>query len=157
MNREQRRAAAKGKTRTNVAPVASLWWSNAPWAPTGYGTQTKQVVERLKADGHPVAVAANYGLQAMQTEWEGIPIYPMGYESYSNDTAGAYFRDWGNRNPGVPEHLFVLYDAWVLKGKLWDEAPISIWTMVDHLPVPPAVAEVLKNCLLYTSPSPRDA
>lgn len=137
------RADRRAKKPSNIKPIAANFWSNAPWAPTGYGTQTKQVVERMQRDGHAVSVSANYGLQAMQTEWNGIPIYPMGYESYSNDTAGAYYRDWSARNPGLPAHLFVLYDAWVLKGPVWDEAPVSIWTMVDHLPVPVEVSKVL--------------
>jgi len=29
-----------------------LWNSNAPWAPTGYGMQTAQVVRRLKQNNY---------------------------------------------------------------------------------------------------------
>ena len=128
-----------------IDPITALWFSNAPWAGTGYGTQTAQVVERMQRDGHHIAVSANYGLQAMSTEWNGVPIYPMGYENYSNDVAAANFRHWTMRYPDAPAHMFVLFDAWVLKGKHWDELPVSIWTMVDHLPVPVAVSEILKK------------
>lgn len=156
MNRAQRRAAARTKTpqatglpkrqsRPGITPMAPLWFSNAPWAGTGYGTQTKQVVERMRDDGHAIAISSNYGLQAMQTVWEGIPIYPMGFEAYSNDVAGANFHDWARKNPDLVPHLFVLFDAWVLKGKHWDELPVSIWTMVDHMPVPPDVMRVLSK------------
>ena len=143
VNRQQRQKARESAPTIN--PVTALWFSNAPWAGTGYGTQTAQVVERMKRDGHHVAVSANYGLQAMTTEWNGIPIYPMGFENYSNDVAAANFRHWSLRHPDTPAHLFVLFDAWVLKGKHWDELPASIWTMVDHMPVPVAVADVLKK------------
>jgi glycosyltransferase involved in cell wall biosynthesis len=136
----RRRAAREGRTTT---PLTALWWSNAPWAGTGYGTQTKQVVQRFQRDGHHIAVSANYGLQGMQTEWEGVPIYPMGVSAYSEDVVAANFAHWKKDNPdGVP-HVFVLFDAWVLKSPHWDELPASIWTMVDHQPVPPAVLQVL--------------
>lgn len=143
MNRSDRRAAAKAGKTPN--PVTAMWFSNAPWAGTGYGTQTKQVVERMKRDGHNVAVAANYGLQAMTTEYDGVPIYPMGFESYSNDVAAAHYKHWTMRHPNDPAHLFVLFDAWVLKGPHWDELPVSIWTMVDHVPVPVGVSNILKK------------
>ena len=43
MNRAERRRQA----RNGQPPIAGLWVSNAAWAPTGYGTQTKQVVSRM--------------------------------------------------------------------------------------------------------------
>ncbi len=143
MNRQQRRAAVKsGK---NPDALAALWFSNSPHVGTGYGTQTAQVIERFKRDGHAIAVSSNYGAQGAMMEWEGVPVYPMGYEAYSNDVAAANFRNWTARNPGLPAHLFVLFDAWVLKGPHWDELPVSIWTMVDHVPVPAAVQQILEK------------
>lgn len=143
MNRaERRRAEREGK---NPNPLTAVWFSNAPWAPTGYGTQTAQAVARMRNDGHRIAVIANYGLEAMQTIWEGINIYPRGYESYSNDVVAADFQDWKRQHPDGRPHVFVLFDAWTLKGPHWDELPTSIWTMVDHLPVPPEVLSRLKK------------
>jgi len=142
MNRAERRKAQAN--RTTNAPLAAVWFSNAPWAPTGYGTQTAQVVRRMQQDGHNIAVIANYGLEAMQTIWEGINIYPRGYESYSNDVVAANFSDWQRQHPNGRPHLFVLFDAWTLNGPHWDELPVSVWTMVDHMPVPP---EVLKRLI----------
>ena len=137
MNRaERRRAHRQGKT---TDPLTAVWFSNAPWAPTGYGTQTAQAVARMRRDGHNIAVISNYGLEAMQTQWEGINIYPRGYEAYSNDVVAADFADWKRQHPDGRPHVFVLFDAWVLKGPHWDELPVSIWTMVDHMPVPPEV------------------
>lgn len=143
MNRAQRRAAAKNTPA--IPPVAVTWFSNAMFAPTGYGTQTAQAVSRMKRDGHKVAISNNYGIQAMPMAWEGVHHYPMGYEGYSNDVVHANHKHWSAQHPDLPSHLIVLFDAWVLKGKGWDEVPASIWTMVDHLPVPPAVAEVLRK------------
>jgi len=55
------RAERRRRNRNGTQPVAGLWCSNAAWSPTGYGTQTKQVVSRMIKDGHAIAVAANYG------------------------------------------------------------------------------------------------
>lgn len=143
MNRSDRRTAAKQNKTQN--PLTAVWFSNAPWAPTGYGTQTAQAVTRMKKDGHNVAVIANYGLEAMQTQWEGINIYPRGYESYSNDVVAADFADWQHQHPNGRPHVFVLFDAWTMVGPHWDTLPTSIWTMVDHMPVPPEVLSRLKK------------
>jgi len=37
------------------------WYSNSLNQPTGYGTQSKQVISRLVKDGHKVAMLSNYG------------------------------------------------------------------------------------------------
>jgi hypothetical protein len=140
-NRQQRRASKS----TGIDPVNVLFFSNAPWCPTGYGTQTAQVVPRMKRDGHRVAISCNYGLQGMRTVWEGIPIYPMGYDAYSNDVVGANFQDWVAQNPEGPSHIVALFDAWPLKGQWIDSMPVSIWTMIDHQPAPPKVLEVIRR------------
>jgi len=41
---------------------AVTFWSNSPGVPTGYGVQSKLVVERLKRHGLEVAALSNYGL-----------------------------------------------------------------------------------------------
>jgi hypothetical protein len=125
--------------------LTALWHSNAPWAGTGYSTQTKQAVHRFQKDGHHIAVNANYGLQGTKMVWEGIPIFPMGVEGYSNDTVKANYAAWNKENPdGVP-HVFCLFDAWTMPEKMWEGIPVSVWTMVDHMPVPPAVLNTLQR------------
>ena len=126
-------------------PMALLWHSNFPGVGTGYGTQTRQVVERMKREGHQVAVNCNYGIQGFRTEWEGIPIFPMGIESYSNDTVRANFTQWKSENPNLPAHVVCLFDAWTMTESMWQGVPTTVWTMVDHQPVPPKVLEVLQR------------
>jgi hypothetical protein len=145
-NRQQRRAQKSPKSRTTVAdPATILWFSNAPWSGTGYSTQTAQAVTRMRRDGHNVAISNNYGLQGMRTVWEDIPIYPMGFEAYSNDVVAANFKDWTTQNPGSRSHIIALFDAWPLKGAWVEEMPVSIWCMVDHMPVPPNVLKVIER------------
>lgn len=143
MNRaERRRAERDGKT---TDPLAITWFSNAIFTPTGYGTQTSQVVKQLDAIGHRVAIAANYGLQASRMVFDDIPHYPMGFEAYSNDIIEPTFMDWSRQNPDAKPLVIALYDAWPLKAPSWDRMPVAIWTMIDHLPAPPAVLNFLRK------------
>jgi len=114
------------------------WYSNAPWAPTGYGTQTALLTSRLKADGHEVAIAANYGLGAAPTAWQGIPVMPQGFSGHSEDVMLAHHAAWLGDTPGW---LLTLYDVWTL-GRIpgHAETRIASWTPIDHAPVPPDVA-----------------
>ena len=115
-------------------------WSNAPFAQTGYGTQTAQLVRRLHADGIPVSVSCNYGLQCTQTEWEGIPLYPAGMDGYSQDVIVAHWWDWARRDRSVPTLLMTLFDVWIMKAEGLPEVPrIASWVPIDHLPCPTEV------------------
>jgi len=115
--------------------VKIAWLSNAPWAPTGYGTQTASIVPRIKAAGHDIAILANWGLVAGARDWDGITVLPQGKDPYSNDIIQAHVdhleADW----------LITLYDVWVLNRKLVTHPRIVSWTPVDHQPVPPQVGQ----------------
>lgn len=117
-----------------------LWASNAPWAPSGYGGQTLQVVKRLKADGHDVAIAANFGLQARvmidEENLPGVPILPALYDGVGNDILPAHFRAWAKDQPAW---LITLYDVWPYQPERFDDLRIASWVPIDHYPVPPVV------------------
>jgi len=49
-----------------------IWLSVAPWAPTGYGIVTRQVVPRIQAEGHEVVVACKH-FHTGTVVWNGIP------------------------------------------------------------------------------------
>lgn len=108
------------------------WFSNAPWTPTGYGTQTAQVVRRLRDDGHDIAIASNYGEMARITEWEGIPVFPGGADRYSTDLIERVHRVHEG------DLLIGLYDSWVI-GDAVAGLPVAWWTPIDHDPAPPKV------------------
>ncbi len=116
-----------------------LWLSNPPWSPSGYGEQTGLFVPRLQNMGHEVACVANYGLQGVIQEWNGLTVYPADQQ-------------WGNRTTKTyADHfkadlVIALCDAWVLKPQEWaDGLKISVWAPVDHHPVPPAVFATLND------------
>lgn len=137
--------AGQPNATDGTSPRRILWASNAPWAPTGYGEQTQQAIYRIRQDGHEVAVAANYGLEAMTTEWDGFKVYPRGFDAYSNDVIPAYAMDWG-KPTGRQPLVITLFDCWVFRGGGWDVLEqIASWVPIDHFPVPPAVAEWLRR------------
>ena len=127
------------------------WWSNSPHAPTGYGTQTKAVAHRLADQGFPVSIGSNYGLEGVgvQDVTEGgspCPVYPRGYDGYSQDTIAAHWKDWSRRNPDRPSLLVTLYDVWVLTAPSLREVPaIASWVPLDHMTVPPKVLNWLRQ------------
>ncbi len=110
-----------------------MWASNAPWCQTGYGAQTAQALRRIGQD-HDVAVAANYGLSGQRMDWEGIPVYPAGYETWSNDVLCDHARHFN------ADWIIALTDAWVLKAPGLQDMNLAVWTPVDHVPAPPKVA-----------------
>lgn len=113
-----------------------LWFSNAPWAPTGYGQQTAQVVPRLVADGHDVAIAANHGLAGGPLKWRGVPVLPQGFDQFSNDILRDHFDAFSR---GEPAALITLYDVWPIHLERLKGVPTASWVPVDHVPVPPDV------------------
>ncbi len=115
-------------------PVNILWSSNAPWASSGYAEQTALFTRRLRAVGHDVSIAANWGLNEVITTWEGFTVYPC--------QPG----DWGMETiPVYAEHcnadlVIALVDAHVLNNDEWPaDLNLAIWAPVDHDPMPPPV------------------
>lgn len=124
-----------------------LVYSNSPGSLTGYGVQCAHLVERLKRDGHDVAVACNYGQQngagVHRTPYGDVRLYPMS-ESAGNsiETIIPHALDWFNRDPRGG-WIISLIDQWVLLpiARELKEFNVLAWTPVDHWPTPPEVAK----------------
>ena len=113
--------------------------TNAPWVPSGYAEQAALLLPRLKALGHEVAVAANFGIQGTIVPWNEITVYPAHGDS-GNRSIGYYAEHFG------ADVCLCLHDAWVMRPSAWPEDfRMAIWAPVDHYPVPPMVGAVLKN------------
>lgn len=113
--------------------------TNAPWSPTGYGVQATELAPKLVADGHKVALMANYGLAGTTLDWNGIPVMGQGMDAYSNDLTPAQIAFWLSQQPEEPGIGLSLYDVWVYKSPQWDEIPMASWTPIDHSVVPDEV------------------
>ena len=120
------------------------FFTNAPWAPTGYGQQAAQLAFRLKRRGHPTAIHCNYGLAGAVSAWQGIPLFPHGYDGYSNDTIVSTFEHWAGLHPDRDTVLLTLFDVWTFKNPRLAHIPrIVSWVPIDHAPCP---VEVLEWC-----------
>jgi hypothetical protein len=146
VNEDKKKLARKMHLRVvgDSKPKRILFVSNAPWASTGYGQQTAQLTTRLKKDEYEVAIAANYGLEASNSDWNSeagsIPVYSRGHEQWSNDVIPAHMYDWTQKDPDAQHLLMTLFDVWVFKGDKWADWPVASWVPVDHLPCPPDVS-----------------
>jgi glycosyltransferase involved in cell wall biosynthesis len=107
-----------------------LWHSNAPWAATGYGTQTAQWVPRLAALGHEVAISAFYGLQGGPQRWHDFLVYPRGDVPYGSDVVGMHARHFR------ADLVLTLMDQWVLSHATLDGLNVACWMPVDAGPLP---------------------
>ena len=113
------------------------WYSNAPWAGTGYGQQTDLFTELMQANGHDVAILANYGLNGAPRGWKGIPVYPGGFDVWANDVLPLHARHHFGQDNGL---IITLCDVWVIKNPQLKEMTVASWVPVDHTPIPPKVA-----------------
>ena len=110
------------------------WMSNAPWARTGYGNQTLLFAPRLQKLGHEVAVTAFYGLEGGVLNWNGIKVYPRGYDGFGLDVMSAHAAHFH------ADILITLMDAWVVNPALIMAGTRWVpWFPVDHDPLPPPV------------------
>jgi len=125
------------------------WYSNSLNQPTGYGTQSKQVISRLVKDGHKVAMLSNYGGEGVNSLIETgsglIPHYSRGMNQYSTDVLPLNYQHWSSENKGLPSFLITLYDVWVLDNPALDSIPIASWVPIDHSPAPEKVLAWLKK------------
>jgi len=108
-----RSALVGGVRPTNPDRLRVLWYSNAPWASTGYGQQTAQVIQRLAKEDHQVAVHAMYGLSGATSTWNGFKIYPQGLATYSDDVVVAHTMEWANQDLSTPTLMMTLFDVCV--------------------------------------------
>lgn len=119
-------------------PKRILWHSVAPWAPTGYGTQTALFSTRIAEAGHDVAISAFWGLGGAALDWDGIQVYP-GDEQYGNVSVPQLAK---KHNADV---VISLMDVWTLDPGVWSGMNVACWVPVDHEPCPPVVAKFLRD------------
>ena len=82
--------------------------SNAPWVPSGYGSQVMLMLPRLKALGHEVAVSSFYGLSGSPIRWQDYTIFPAGRAEYGTDVLPQHAMVYG------ADLIITLMDTWKL-------------------------------------------
>lgn len=116
-----------------------LWWSNSPWAPTGYGVGTKGVVYPLNKH-YDIRALCFYGLEGAALGFNDLVCYPRLFDVYGIDACQLINRYW------KPDIMITLFDIWIgdsplLKGERnWFTKLNPKWVAyfpVDHDPIPP--------------------
>jgi len=101
--------------------------SNAPWAASGYGTQTALFASRFRDLGHEVVIYANFGLTGAGSVWNGIPVLPAAFDGTGCDILGAHVQSTR------PDLVVILADAWPLNPQVLAglPCPAAVWMPVD--------------------------
>jgi glycosyltransferase involved in cell wall biosynthesis len=123
------------------------WFSNAPWAKSGYGVQTMLFAPRLKAAGHDVNITAFYGLEGSVINWNGIQIYPRWAHPYGMDVIAAHTKSQ------QADICLTLLDAWVFDSGNLKQSGIKWvpWYMTDCEPLQLAVYRQVKESFMSIS------
>lgn len=114
-----------------------LWHSCAPWAPSGYGTQTAIWTKELTRMGHEVFVSAYWGLSGAPTQWDGITILPGFGANYCSASLGQHCKAL------QPDLVITLGDVWVLDHNILKEMPVAHWLPSDCRPMSSADSAVV--------------
>jgi len=115
-----------------------LWVSNAPWASTGYGVQTKLFYPRIQALGHEIQLMANWGLQgAVLNLDEKTRVYPIGFDRHGNDIIASHAAHL------KADVVITLYDSWVFHQECMSRVRWVPWMPVDNDPLPLAVERAM--------------
>ena len=122
--------------------------SNNPGAPTGYGVQAEFLVGYMKRHSMNVGVLSNYGLEGAigehRTEFGVVPVFPKGVAPYSQDVLTVWHEFHRQSAPDLKHAIMTLYDVWVYNG--WkDDLPVISWVPLDHVTLPPGVAQFLRR------------
>jgi glycosyltransferase involved in cell wall biosynthesis len=103
--------------------------SNAPWAGTGYGQQTRLILKELRNRGHEPVCFAFYGLSGGSVEYDDYLVLPnTDFEDWGNDVIKAHSAR------SEAETVITLMDLFVLDPHRWKEltVPWIAWTPIDH-------------------------
>ncbi len=113
--------------------------TNSPWAATGYGAQAKLFIPRIAELGHEQTMTAFYGLEGAPLTWNGMRVYPRAFHPYGQDIVGA------NAVHAGADIILSLLDAWVCEPKGYGKTPWAAWFPIDSEPIPPPVADVVRQ------------
>jgi glycosyltransferase involved in cell wall biosynthesis len=119
-----------------------LWESNAPWAGTGYGSQTKLMLRALKGLGHEPVCFAFYGLSGGQVEYDGYTVLPNSdFDTFGNDVIKAHIER--SRSDAV----VTLMDLFVLEPNIWGslDVPWAAWIPIDSVGIGSMTLDRLKH------------
>lgn len=120
-----------------------MWSSNAPWAPSGYGTQSRELLYRFIADGWQTAASCFYGLEGGMLNLNGLSCFPKIGQPYGADALLLHSREY------KADVAFTFQDIWPMDaGNLFTLASERKWipyVPIDWYPVARNVVERLRK------------
>lgn len=104
-----------------------LFSSNAPWCPSGYGVQSKLLVDYFKRHNHEVVFLANFGLVGGTLYHEDVLYLPDEMGSWGNTLIKYY------ASLHKPDAIITLCDWFVFEFDKWssNDVPWYNWTPID--------------------------
>ena len=92
-----------------------------------------------------MAVHTNYGQTLGMGKWHGIPLYPSGYDNFSQDNIWGHWLNF-TRQSDDPATMVTLCDVWVLTNPHLSKVErILSWVPIDHMNVVPEVERWLRK------------
>lgn len=117
--------------------------SNAPWAGTGYGQQTKLLLPALQDLGHSPHCFAFYGLSGGCVEYDGYTVWPNSdFETWGNDVIKLHVER------SKADAVITLMDLFVLNQSVWAQLskPWLAWTPIDAVGIGEVTLDMLRTC-----------
>jgi glycosyltransferase involved in cell wall biosynthesis len=122
-------------SRASSRKLRILWSSNSVTVPSGYGTQSRNILYRMLDAGYAAAHVAFAGIEGGIFELQGLTIYPKLMDDFGEDACIEHARDWR------ADVTFTFQDIWILdpvklrRFKRWIP-----YVPIDSDPLLPAVA-----------------
>jgi glycosyltransferase involved in cell wall biosynthesis len=116
--------------------------SNAPWAGTGYGAQTKLLLPALKELGLDPHCFAFWGLEGNRINYDGYTVWPASpYGQWGNDVIQAHLQH------SDADILVTLMDLFVLEESIWKSLPVPwvAWVPIDSEHIGPMTMQLLRH------------
>ena len=121
-----------------------LFHSNAIYTGSGYATESRDILLRLKKDGWNFAFVANHGVESYPVDIMGIKHYPRMIDAHGSDAIYHHAIDFG------AQVVFTMLDAWILDINWLKQLQAKNikwipWIPIDQEPTNPGTIQNIKT------------
>lgn len=121
-----------------------LWHTNALYTQSGYATESRDILTRLKKDRWDFAVVANHGVESQSVDIMDIKHYPRMGDPNGSDAILHHAINFG------AHVVFTMLDIWIIQVQYLQELRKQNikwipWVPIDQIPVNPGVVQNLKE------------
>ena len=123
-----------------------LWVGNYT-AQSSYAGQARLIVPRLIQNGHEVAVLEIGSNSNTPKQVGDVLLLPLFNDKVGNDCVAAHAARFG------AHAVITCFDTWAADESVYKTLNWIAWTPVDHMPVPPLVAQRVQHAKIIASMS----